>query len=331
MPKRLRVGIIGLGRRWLRYRQALAGLRRQLAVRALCDLVAHRAEAEARRLGCAAAAGPVDLIDRHDVDAVLLLDAQWYGLWPLERACRVGKPFFCGTSLARDDSHADALRSQVRAAGLPVLMVLPAAVAPATQRLRELLAGPLGPARLVRAHRRAPGTGVSPLHSPALLPLLHACADLLGDRPASVWAGAGEGFATLFLEFGAGRSAQLTLWTAPVPGTACRLEAVAEKGTGVAVLPRWVGWRDAAGRHRQHLGRGAPEQALLERFVQALRTGQPPRPSFDDAYQALAWRRAALRSQAEGRLIPLSPPPASAARSTLEKPASPAGGASCAG
>ena len=52
---------------------------------------------------------------------------------------------------------------------------------------------------------------------------------------------------------------------------------------------------------------------LLERFVRALRTDEAPRPGFDDAYQALTWRRAALRSQAEGRLVFV--PPSAAANS----------------
>src|SRR5437588_4919504 len=167
MAKRLRVGIIGLGRRWPRYRQALRGLRKQVAVRALCDQVARAAEEQAGQLGCAAAAGPGDLIERADVDAVLLLGAQWYGLWPLERACRVGKPVFCAVSLARDEAHADDLCPGVRAARLPVLMALPVADAPATGRLRALLAQHLGPARFVRADRVLPPSAGPVLHSPA--------------------------------------------------------------------------------------------------------------------------------------------------------------------
>ena len=71
MSTRLRVGVIGLGRRWRRYRHALEALRKRVAVRAVCYQVARRAEDEARRLGCAAAAGPADLLERDDVDAAL--------------------------------------------------------------------------------------------------------------------------------------------------------------------------------------------------------------------------------------------------------------------
>jgi predicted dehydrogenase len=309
MAKRLRVGVIGLGRRWRRYRAVLGGLRKHLAVRAVYDQVLRRAEEEARRLGCPAAAGPVDLLDREDVDAVLLLDAQWFGLWPLERACAAGKPVFCATPLARE-ARADDLRRQVEASQLPVLMALAPAAAPAVDGLRELLDGRLGAAHFARADRAAPSA--AGLRSPAVLSLLHGCALLLGDAPVSVWAGAGDvrGFASLVLEFGAGRVAQLTLWERPLGGAGCRFQVEAERGSAAAELPRRLRWRDAEGRHARQLAGGAAEARLLEGFVEALRTGRPPRPSFEDAYRALTWWRAALRSQSEGRRVVLAPSPA---------------------
>ena len=44
MAARLQVGVIGLGRRWRRYRAALEALRPRLGVVALCDQVARKAE-----------------------------------------------------------------------------------------------------------------------------------------------------------------------------------------------------------------------------------------------------------------------------------------------
>jgi predicted dehydrogenase len=146
-----------------------------------------------------------------------------------------------------------------------------------------------------------------------MLSLLHGCAVLLGAAPVSVWAWAGDvpGFASLVLEFGAGRVGQLTLWERPLGGGAgCRFQVEAEKGTAVAEWPRRLRWRDAEGRHARQLKGGVPEARLLEGFVEALRTGQPPRPSFEEAYRALTWWRAALRSQSEGRRVLLTPSPA---------------------
>jgi predicted dehydrogenase len=305
---RLRVGVIGLGRRWRRYRSLLARLREHVEVRAVCDHRARRAEVEARKLSCAAAAGPTELLERPDVEAMLLLDPQWYGLWPLEHACRVNKPVLCTLSPASDETHADALRERIQNSGLPVLMALPLLLAPATRHLRELLTHRLGQARLVRVDgSAAPAPGSDLLADAAVLPMLAACAWLLDDTPRSVWTFAGDraSFVTLMLRFGGERLAQVNLWTATAGRTPPRFELVAETGTATAELPRQLRWRDADGQHGQRLPPRSAEQNALERFILALRGGQPVRPSFEDAYQALTWLRAAARSRSEGRSISL--------------------------
>jgi predicted dehydrogenase len=305
---RLRVGVIGLGRRWRRYRPALAALRGHLEVRAVCDQVLRHAAVEARRMRCAAAAGCVELLTRGDVDALLLLDAQWFGLWPLGRACQAGKPVFCAVP---PDGEADALRAQVRDAGLPVLMALAPVLAPAAVRLRDLLTHRLGPARLVRGDgwldaRRSESTDV--LRSALVLPLLAGCAALFDAEPQSVWTVADDGpaFATLVLAFGTGRLAQVNLWSGPAVRTACRIEVVAEKGTAAAELPGRLRWQDDDGRHEQRLRPCPLEQSQLDRFVTALRTNQPLRPNFEDACRALAWLHAARQSRDEGRRVTLA-------------------------
>jgi predicted dehydrogenase len=303
---RLRVGVIGLGRCWRRYRPLLARLREHVEVRAVCDQIQRRAEVEAQQFECATAAGPADLLERPDVDAVLLLDAQWYGLWPLEHACRTNKPVLCACSLASDEAHADTLSELIQSSGLPVLMALPSLLAPATRQLRELLTHRLGQARLVRADwSAAPHVSKDLLGNADVLPLLSACAWLLDDVPRSIWALDGESaaFVTLMLRFGCDRLAQVNLWTATVGRTPPRFEVVAEAGTATAELPRQLRWRDADGQHAQRLPPRSAEQSSLERFVLALRAGQPLWPSFEEAYQALTCLRAALRSRREGKCI----------------------------
>jgi predicted dehydrogenase len=306
---RLRVGVIGLGRCWRRYRPLLARLREHVEVRAVCDQIARRAEIEAQQFDCAAAAGPVELLERPDVEAVLLLDSQWYGLWPLEHVCRINKPVLCVSSPASDAAHADALRQQIQSSGLSVLMALPPLLAPATRQLREMLTHRLGQVRLVRADwSTAPHPKGDLLDNDAVLPLLAACAWLLDDVPRSVWTLDGDraAFVSLMLRFGCDRLAQVNLWTATAGRTPPRFEVVAEAGTATAVLPRQLRWRDADGQHAQRLPPRSAEQSSLERFILALRAGQPLRPSFEDAYQALTWLRAAAQSRSEGKCISLS-------------------------
>ena len=193
MASRLRIGIIGLGRRWRRWRPALHELRGRVAVRAACDQRSIRAERAARELGCAAEAGPTDLLDRDDVKAVLLLDPQWFGLWPVGRAARLGKPVLCAVSPACDDAHADDVMRRVREAGLPVMAPAALALSPAATRLREWLAARPGGARLVRCDWCGRGATPADLPGARVLPsLMQTCARPdrrradggLGDRGA---------------------------------------------------------------------------------------------------------------------------------------------------
>src|SRR5947209_6538868 len=109
MTGRLRVGILGLGRRWQGYRPALTGPASPVEVRAVCNPLARRAFRIARQLRCEADDGAEDLLDRPDLDALLFLDPAWHGLWPLERACRAGKPVFCAAPPTCDDARTDGL------------------------------------------------------------------------------------------------------------------------------------------------------------------------------------------------------------------------------
>src|SRR5262245_16258774 len=213
----LRVGIIGLGRRWKRYRAALRGLESSLEVKAVCDQLAARAEAEARRLGCMACAGPVELLEREDVEGVVLLGGQWFGLWPLGQAARLGKPVLCAAALEEE-----ALQ-QARAVGLPVLLAPSAALAVLPEQVGSW---PAEGARLVRASWT--GKGGDPLGA-RVVPLLLACAGVMGGAPAAVHATGASGapaFAGLTLEFGEGRVAHLSLWVGPSHRPSCRLEVI---------------------------------------------------------------------------------------------------------
>jgi predicted dehydrogenase len=311
MPPRLRVGILGLGRRWQRYRSALLNLHRSLEVRAVCDPLRHRADRLATELGCIAAAGPVELLERTDVEALLLLDRAWYGLWPLELACRAGKPVFCAPSLAGDDAYADRLRGLVRENRLPVLMVMPVVVAPAMEALLAHLAE--RPASSLSLHLDVfhPFERSSwSLPSGLCLALFHVCATLLGTAPLAVRANPnGESeLSSLSLEFPLGNVAYFTARPGFGRFLQCHVQALTATGLVEARLPRRLSWRDAAGRHALIAPPTSLPERLLTRFVTDLRSGQPLSPSFEDAYQALTRLRAARKSLTEGRPLPLDAP-----------------------
>jgi predicted dehydrogenase len=314
MPPRLRVGIIGLGRRWQRYRSVLGKLRQTLEVRATCDQIRHRADHVARELGCVAAAGPLELIERADVEALLVLDRQWFGLYPLELACRVGKPVFCALTLADDDAHADALRVQVRASGLPVLMALPAASAPATEALLAHRSGqPPSPVQLRFDFFSSVG-GIFHCSLPTglLQALFHVCAALVATEPTEAtgtWNPTRK-CASVRLVFPDGSLAQFAAWAGLAPFPTCRIQVQTPSGLIEARLSRRLAWRDNQGRHSLRTPPVALPERLLTRFVEAIRSGKPPSPSFEDAYRALTWLRAVRKSLAIDPAQPLDAPAA---------------------
>jgi hypothetical protein len=300
----LRVGVIGLGRRWRQhYQPALAALRGSFRLTAVCDHVAERARLEAQRLGCDAAAGPTELIERADVDALLLLDRQWYGLWPLEAACRLSKPAFCGNALARDNPHADRLRQRIEASALPVMVALPAPPPAALALVREVLAVQLGtPQQLVGYAIRPKAAEAADLF-PCPAALLGWCAALLDGEPRRLLATRSEGgaLAALLLDYGDGRVAHLC--RARSGHRSWHLRVVAERGSAV-VAPGVVCWSGPGGHVTHRLARGRPAgQVGLDAFYQAVTTGTAPRPGLAEAYRLLCWRRLAGRSSAEGRWV----------------------------
>jgi predicted dehydrogenase len=304
----MRVGVIGLGRHWRqRYRPALRALRDDFRVSAVCDQVEHLARREARRLGCGAALGPAELLQRDDVEAVLLLDAQWFGLWPLEQACRAGKPVFCCDELLPGEPDPEGLARQVRDSGVPVLVGLPPRHAPVTGALGRLLADRLGPARAVACDFVVPPAPADRPGGLAVPPsLLDWCATVLGGEPVNALAGGRDdgAFVSVLLEFPGDRRAQLTGWQTAEAWHAPRLRVLAERGWAAAELPGRLRWADADGRHAlaPH-GGPPPERVLLERFCHAVGEGQPAGPSLADACRILGWLRAAERSRAEGARV----------------------------
>jgi predicted dehydrogenase len=324
MEKILRLGIIGLGRRWhRRYKPALRVLRSRFTIRVVCDQVQERAAREARQMACAHASGPTQLLEREDVDAVLLLDRQWFRLWPLEQACQAGKPVFCSCSLEEDDAHADVLHRNVLESRLPVMMEMLPGIAPVTMRLRELFETELGAPRLLVCDVRrsvskssrpktAPASGstfVADLFGGEGIPLLDWCAGLLGAEPVRVTAHAlpSSGFSSVFLEFPGARGVQLIRRSGITEKRTVRLEALGERGLALVEWPHHVSWSTPQGSYSHVLrGQRPLTQLLLEHFRDAAQGGRPLEPSLRSAYRVLRWLRLAARSHEEGRLLPIT-------------------------
>jgi len=146
----IRLGIIGLGTEWeSRYNAALGRLRNRTQVRAVFDPVIGKAEQAAPELNAAVETGMLSLVRRNDIDALLLLDAAWYGCEALRLLCSEGKPVFIAAELEEDPSVLRALHWTAVNDGLTLMPELRLRYTPASSRLQELMATCLGRPRRV--------------------------------------------------------------------------------------------------------------------------------------------------------------------------------------
>jgi len=85
---------------------------------------------------------------------VLVLSPQWFGALPILAACESGKAVYCAAGLDLDPETARTVKQRVEQAGTAFVAEFARRLAPATLRLKELIATRLGPPRLLFCHRR---------------------------------------------------------------------------------------------------------------------------------------------------------------------------------
>lgn len=333
---RIRVGIVGLGDAWeTRHRPALRSLADRFEVRAVCSEVALLAEQAAREFNAQQVDGFRALTEREDIDAVLILSPDWYGLLPIMAACDAGKAVYCAAGLDIDPEQARQLRDRVEESGIAFMAEFPRRQAPATLRLKELICTRLGQPRLLFCHQRRgvdkPGTrrnGKQP-HSDTreMMELVDWCRYVVGQEPTSVVGvrhfapdSPRDDYQMMSLDFsssgspGTGATAQISSghyiaahWAEAIsfrpPAT---LQVCCERGIAFIDLPSTLTWFDEAGRHMESLDSERPVgEQLLTLFHRGVTSLVRKISDLEDAYRALNVVIAAKQSFAEKRRIML--------------------------
>jgi predicted dehydrogenase len=190
---KLRIGLIELGDAWqTRHRPALRMLHDRFDVRAVFSTVTKLAENSASEFQADAIDGYRMLVSRRDVDAVMILGRSWLGWLPMLAACEAGKAIYWAGDLDFDPHGDTDVRGAIEASGVAFMTEFPRRLAPATLRLKELIATQLGPPRLVFCHLRMQQSAVcSRAHDgdPArreLVELIDWCRYVVGCEPANV-------------------------------------------------------------------------------------------------------------------------------------------------
>jgi predicted dehydrogenase len=327
---KLRVGLVGLGSAWeMRHRPALRALSDRFEIKAVCEPVAHRAEIVAKDFGAVAIDGFRALAQREDVDAVLVLSGQWFGALPILAACDSDKAIYCAAALDFDAEQARQIKQRVERTGIAFLAEFPRRYAPATLRLKELIATRLGQPRLLFCHARVPAerqskslqAPVSRVHD--MVELVDWCRYVVGKDPTSVLGlshcshvdPTQADYEMMSLDFsgaegpGTGATAQISSgrympaqWPEAVayrPPAA--LQVACEEGIAFIDLPSTLVWFDRAGRQMESLESERPiGEQMLSHFHRAVTSLVRNMSGLEDAYRAMQVVQLARASHKSG-------------------------------
>ncbi|HRF02000.1 MAG TPA: Gfo/Idh/MocA family oxidoreductase [Pirellulaceae bacterium] len=337
---KMRVGLIGLGHAWeSRHCPALRSLSDRFQVIAVCGEVAQRSEAVAREFRAVSLDGFRVMIERNDIDAVLVLSTDWVGHLPILAACDAGKAVYAAAPLDIEPTQVDEIRRRVDESGIAFMAELPRRHAPATLRLKELIATRLGPPRLLFCHERltcedrmaAGRRGFArQVALRNLMELVDWCRYVVGHDPSSVIAARNQGvvggtpsfYQSVSLDFSRpdrpeveGPIAQLSIghylparWREALPfRRPASLQVCCENGIAFIDLPSTLIWFDDAGQHSESLETERPVgEQLLTHFHRAVTSLIRKTSDLEDAYKALTVVNAAGQSISEERRIRLT-------------------------
>jgi predicted dehydrogenase len=335
---KVRVGLVGLGDVWhQRHAPALRMLADRFEVRAVCDHVSHLAHQAAQEFGGAAVDSFRVLARREDVDAVLVLSSQWFGPLPVLAACDAGKAVYCGVGLDLSLEEAKLVKERVEEAGVAFMAEFPRRHAPATLRLKELIATRLGRPKLLFCHQRsiadtpgtpAPGRWPRPSGVRHLVELVDWCRYVVDSEanwvtgimhPSDCEQGE-EDYQMMSLDFsdpdrpGSGTIAQISCgryipahWQEAITyRPLAALQVSCEHGVSFIDMPSTLVWFDDAGRHQESLESERPVgEQLLTQFHRAVTSLVRKTADLEDSYRALYIVEQARRSQGEGRRVGL--------------------------
>lgn len=332
---KLRIGLIGLGEAWQqRHRPSLRMLHDRFEVKAVFNNVPLLAEQVAREFGADKCDGYRSLVARKDIDAVLILENSWQGWLPVIAACEAGKAVYWAADFELDAAQAFDLTRRVDESGIAFMAEFPRRFAPATLRLKELIATQLGRPQLLFCHRRVPGDEVRPKRmgvdsnmarrtDAELVELIDWCRYVVGREPQSVSSirhGCADSpdYWAITLEFPPASPedpptvAQLSCgryipaaWPEAIsfrPPSAMQIRC--SNGVAFVDLPTTLVWFDEAGRHLESLETELPVgEQLLTQFHRAVTSLVRKMGDLEDACRSLEILRSARVAVNEGRRV----------------------------
>jgi predicted dehydrogenase len=325
---KLRVGLIGLGDQWeSRHRPALRALSDRFEVRAICCEVFEKSKQVAKEFNAVPMEGFRAMVQRDDIDVVLALSPEWYGPLPILAACEAGKAVYSSAALDVTPDQALEINQRIESSGVAFMAELPRRHAPATIRLKELIATRLGQPHLLFCHQRMPTESQSdrrrrgkycPLVWRNMMELVDWCRYLVNSNPISVVSAIQErhdtkkdlfyqmvslDFPPIQVDVEGGETptpvrplAQLSVghyipqrWPDALSfKRPAAIQICCENGMAFIDLPSSLIWFDDAGQHTESLEtERAVGEQMLDRFYRAVTSLIRKTTDPQDAYRAM--------------------------------------------
>lgn len=332
---KLQLGLIGLGQAWRqRHQPALRMVQDRFQVQAVYCPVAYLAEQVAKEFSASCVDGYRALAQRPDIDAVLVLENMWLGPLPMLAACDSGKAVYWAADIDFAPDTATRLMQRVDRSGVAFMAEFPRRFAPATLRLKELIATTLGAPQLIFCHRRLPkeanalrngerqGSVVRLVES-ELVGLVDWCRYVVGGEPSDVQGMIygpedNPSYRHMSLRF----PSDILRQTPVVANISCgryipklwheaigfrppsAMQICCEHGVAFVDLPNTLVWFDDAGRHVETLETELPVgEQLLRQFHRAVTSLVRKMGDLHDACRALEIVRRAAESSETGRRV----------------------------
>lgn len=331
---RLRLGLVGLSDDWnQRHLPALRLLQERFEVCGIYNTVASFADRAASEFGARRFDSFRNLIGSDEVDAVLVLEESWFGLAPIEAACEFGKAVYCGTEIEIAPSEAQGLKDQVERAGVAFVAEFPRRLAPASLRLKELIATRLGAPEIMFCHMRLPPQSKNNKKAKTLqesidrelMELIDWCRFIAGQPVRHVQGICHHSkqhqdldYAALSLDLspedsGPGTTvAQISCGSYIPPSwqeainfrPPAAIQVRCEHGLAFLDLPNTLIWFDEAGRHQEFLeAEMTVGQQLLTQFHRAVTSLVRKMSDIEDVCYSLRALQIAQQSIQEGRTL----------------------------
>ncbi len=272
-----------------------------------------------------------EMIARPELDAIFFLESDWYGIGPILAACDFGKAVFCGTDVDFDPVQVARVKEQVDRAGISFMAELSRRFAPATIRLKELIATKLGRPNLLFCHRRLSQEGnhsnrcrraLSAIADRELIDLVDWCRYLVGSDPDWIQAighpsnseTKGFDYQVLSLGFcdqltGPSVLAQISCGMY-IPATwpeaitfrpPAAIQVCCERGIAFVDMPSTLVWFDNAGRHQESLDQELSiGQQQFTQFHRSTTSLVRQMAGLDDYCAAVRCLEAARKSMTQG-------------------------------